>query len=101
MCGPAGAPAAGLSRWERPPGTGAPRWSAAADPSGSSDTDKYLTRAISSAPISLARRHRVSAALRAALRAGFTRLDPAATRKDSAPVGKTGRNRNLLSGRRA
>jgi hypothetical protein len=51
MRGPAGAPAAGLSRWARPPGTGAPRWSAAADPSGSSDTAKYLTRAISSAPI--------------------------------------------------
>ena len=52
MRGPAGAPAAGLSLWERPPGTGTPRWSAAADPSGSSDTAKYLTRAISSAPFS-------------------------------------------------
>jgi len=36
--------------------------------------------------LSPARRHRVSA-LRAPLRAGFTRLDPAATRNDSAPAG--------------
>jgi hypothetical protein len=37
----------------------------------------------------------------APLRDGFARLDLVATRKDSAPAGKTARSRKLLSGRRA
>ena len=45
-----------------------------------------------------ARGHRVYAALRASLRDGFASLDPAPTRKDSAPMRKMGRTRTWGAG---